>query len=825
MAKKPKGDKQEWENKIKVQYVKCHQVLVDYLLKQEPKSNGHRGPEEAGEEARKQLAESYEKALERIVRPMLRLIANKLYKDHPKIKIKWSYIQFNSLNVKLNSRVRIPWYGNFDCKLINGNISAQEWVNKQKGWIECNYCEGKRPKDVGNGTEPRALMYLQPDKPTHLLTEILWRLKPTQVTDIGKGDWVGLIKAADAKAHRINTVAGTSWHVLACSKAAEFRKAFPPVLEKWRAKNIDRALVPLDRKYTQDDTNTLLGKALGNWLFAGVSRRSHRNVFYITDVTEAEQLAGIDMELDLPYSTNAAALNEIDALLHKCQWLISQYVIGLISRVEKVHAVAGGLYREMYFQESKKSAKPNYAMLDDLCGFLKPQNYHAVIGATWMKPLLGKLRTHFEVTRGKRGAYCLGYRRHAYEVACTVAGVMDVLFDIEKPKSIENAVRRAGPQMAGIKESLKKAGAPFLFQQLLQGLATEDQLFLTPMYREHFIHSFYVFVLGLILMRNPPNAAIPGSLRMRGKNYIELCELLQNWFLVSMWHDIAYILEKGSGVLEQYVLRFMQDGTRHKGLLPWIPGLGHLMQVKQLLDEVRLLCWSEDHKPTITWNGGETNTNPKKERERIGRLMGDIVVAAAFEYQNHGVWSALMFNHGWCEDMTKLVAKARSSKKTKEKLSLSRRITIARAIIPHHIADWKTEELLKDMLDTNDPVDKAVLADSKKNSRPFIISRDDNPLGYLLGLCDMLCQAGREAPELAGGVPSNLKIKYKSLRRDGSSGLRIDLSYIRGEQTMENLKKFYIEPACFLGLAQADHKNSMVVSIGQLRVALGMPSS
>ena len=50
---------------------------------------------------------------------------------------------------------------------------------------------------------------------------------------------------------------------------------------------------------------------------------------------------------------------------------------------------------------------------------------------------------------------------------------------------------------------------------------------------------------------------------------------LKTWFLVSMWHDIAYMVEKGNKVLEQHITSFLQPNERNKGLLPWHPSLGN----------------------------------------------------------------------------------------------------------------------------------------------------------------------------------------------------------------------------------------------------------
>ena len=428
-------------------------------------------------------------------------------------------------------------------------------------------------------------MYLQPDKPTHLLTEILWRLKPK--SEIGKRDWIGLIKNGPGP-DRINELAEEmQMYVFSCNNRHLYVENFLPILENWRKKNADegKALVDLKEEYTKKHVEDLTQKVRENWLFGEES--SHNNVFFIVDIAESEQLAGIDMELQLPPEVTKKTLDEVDKLLHDCQWMVSQYIVGLVSRVEKVHSVSGGLYRDMYFykemEDTEVKREFTYPMIDNLCKFLNTETYSERTFSKWpfIKLLFRKLRTHFEVVGGQRGNYCLGYRNHAYEVVCTVAGVMDVLFEFGespskgedgkplRPNSIEDIVRQSGPYLTQIQDKLKeKTEIPFLFRQLFRGLSAENQLFVIPMYREHFIHSFYTFVFGLILMCRPPHNTIPRSLRIIGKGKHQSRELLKEWFMVSMWHDIAYILQKGSSVLEQYVLRFMQGKIRYKGLLP-----------------------------------------------------------------------------------------------------------------------------------------------------------------------------------------------------------------------------------------------------------------
>ncbi len=145
-----------------------------------------------------------------------------------------------------------------------------------------------------------------------------------------------------------------------------------------------------------------------------------------------------------------------------------------------------------------------------------------------------------------------------------------------------------------------------------------------------------------------PENVIKGELDFETLDENEVKNQLKKWFLASMWHDIAYMIEKGNMVLEQHITAFMRRGKRTKGLLPWFPSLGNLMQVERLLDEIReISCGAIEICDKL-----KENIEKNEGYEMVNRLVGDIVIAAAFERRDHGVWSAMMFNHGWDSEMS-----------------------------------------------------------------------------------------------------------------------------------------------------------------------------
>jgi len=216
----------------------------------------------------------------------------------------------------------------------------------------------------------------------------------------------------------------------------------------------------------------------------------------------------------------------------------------------------------------------------------------------------------------------------------------------------------------------------------------------------------------------------------------------------------------------------------------------------------------------------------------------------------------MMFNHAWDQDMKKLYfGRNRVSQKLQDGLLRE----IAKAIIPHHLADWDVRQILKDydrlkedfpgVCATEKTIEnlcKGTSIDCTFNDnclRPvFIIPDKGNELGYLLGICDMLSQAGRENTELPTNTASTLGIKYRDIHVCVNSGskdsldsqsyqtmsptsgvnsgskdsLKVLLKYKKPEEMDDKLfRKYFIQPALFLGLeAKPNNSESIMVSAG-----------
>ena len=577
------------------EYLDARRKLADYLQDNNPRLTNAEQKKTPLENHRWLRIQKYEAKLSEVLSEILLLISKDL-ENRNDIKATIADIQFNSVHRALGGRISIPWHAGY-----NSDDSDDSWKEQQIEWTKeyiKKVTEGdKKPYEI-------EALFLQPDKPAHLLTETLWRFN---------SDWIGILKNKK-QAEQLRGDDKTVCLFGSNSKKGDvFVRRFKKELEAWRKRDKEYAVVDIADRYRVDDLKRLTDRA-HEWLFGGGIRHKVDNIFYLSDIMESEQIAGVAMVLD---TRNLSDLTKVKKFIEHTQLLLNQYVYRLILDAEMTYSIneTDVLYRNAYFKKKKKkNSKYKYQMLDDLKHFFTLDNKELPVKLSpesdlsesfrktpnaklkLIKNLFRKLRTHFALAEGPRGAFIRGYKNHAYEVASTVAGVMDILFqfgdyakpEVESRPSIEKIVRTSDRSLKGlddkIQEKSKNSEIPFLFRQLFKGLSKEDQLFLIPQYREHFIHSFYAFVFGVVLMYKAPKRIIPTSIDLKRTKRSEnsLRNNLKIWFLVSMWHDIAYMVEKGNKVLEQHITSFLQPNERKKGLLPWYPSLGNLMQVSSL---------------------------------------------------------------------------------------------------------------------------------------------------------------------------------------------------------------------------------------------------
>lgn len=186
-------------------------------------------------------------------------------------------------------------------------------------------------------------------------------------------------------------------------------------------------------------------------------------------------------------------------------------------------------------------------------------------------------------------------------------------------------------------------------------------------------------------------------------------------------------------------------------------------------------------------------------------------------------------------------------KQTQIQLSQKLRQSIAKAITPHHLADWDVRKILKDYdylrevlpdnCATEDTISKLskeekpsiecklAVDDVCSNQPVFTIDYESNKLGYLLGICDMLSQAGRENAELPTETGSRLGIKYRNIEVCADSGqknsLTVFLKYKKPDDMDDDIfRSRYVQPALYLGLkVKQSNTESIMISAGGSNVS------
>jgi len=738
-----------------------------------------------------QIPEEYEKQICEAVRGTLCTICQILGTVAKPFRIRRGIVYINSPASRW--RVRLPIYGGVD-------YDSSDWSEWRTYVFQKN--EG----------EERKLLFQEPHKRRHLLTELMWRLRPKGAADhclalFVKTDALFELCAKSAKIFAFQAArdgASTVWppaqlkdkpstddiaSVLGYASAVELWKTLAEVLNE-RSHTLGDGVEFRGEDYTPEDAERLLTRAM-RLLYDVCRTVPASNIFYLSDVGETQYMGAVDVEVVCNSAFSDGHI--LDRFLHDVQWIISQYVIQPVTSAERDLAGSGEAYCNVFFRAK--------GLADVRTQLLAQGATHAgTVGHAFRV-----IAQHLDVAGSPRGRYWRGYRTQAHEVSCCVAEMIELLFPAQVTADFAVRVRSYRPD---IPDRYRQIGdeVPFI-QGLFRALESEEKLFLVPHYREHFVHSFHVFVLGLLLWSLGPKCIfVPGRFGL-----VLTENSLRAWFLVAMWHDVAYFLEKMDGVAEASIRRLVGEQyiKRHTGLVPLRPSLGHLMlQVEALsetLNEVRA-----DWESIISLPGD------------LGKFVTphDLAVAAAFDRTDHGVWSALMLAH----------ALGAADCHVGDLIQPHTVHELAGAIAPHHIASWELCDLIRKFGVWDGASGKFKLPKQRRDeyraaAEEIVIDAADNPLGYLLALADLLGQFGREAEEMAGVVPSGTRIQLETLEtnyKEHEGTISIGFHYGGAPEPLEDVvEEYYVKPAQRLGLAKTKKQQ---LGKGQLRISVsGQP--
>lgn len=284
----------------------------------------------------------------------------------------------------------------------------------------------------------------------------------------------------------------------------------------------------------------------------------------------------------------------------------------------------------------------------------------------------------------------------------------------------------------------KESGSTFL-RLLYKALNFEDSLQSVPSYRDHFIHSFHVFCLGLWVVGLH-------IIHSGGKIWNFTDPTLKLWFYAAFIHDIGYSLEKIEDLADTFVYSMMEhDGVRP--VVPMNPHWGHLAtihEIRNLYHDIvlrkSLSCLVEN----ITAN------NEFKVDGYTKQMYTDAVIErmlhTAFHKADHGLVSGMLLYHS-------LKSKVDDTG-NKRNPQISKIFPAIFAAMIHQCDKWEwhwpqCEEKIR-------------LKDVVR------IKQEDFPIAHLLILCDSLSQFGREFDD-----PNTTEATVKTIRLESiASGPR-----------------------------------------------------
>ncbi|MGD2084727.1 MAG: hypothetical protein PVH61_00965 [Candidatus Aminicenantes bacterium] len=292
----------------------------------------------------------------------------------------------------------------------------------------------------------------------------------------------------------------------------------------------------------------------------------------------------------------------------------------------------------------------------------------------------------------------------------------------------------------------------------------EKNLFIIPRYRDHFWHQLNVYLLGIAIISILNNSLKRDLVADFNRSYIpakdqeystinDACVI---WFIASMFHDISYPVEKSGQWLDAfshnylYTPRFGVPYLKASiDILNVIPDIDYSSCIDDLAQFHRELNFENNDNHEINYKGIVDNATVYKGCKIRNEILYQII-----KYRDHGILSATMLLHRF-----------------REEKKFFRFLFPAAAAISIHKFLWTDRDLLKKPCPKcreincencrkwnaayDDFFEKwakrgqnNLTLDDIKNLR--YISYENDPVSFLLILCDLLHDWGRHNSEDLG---------------------------------------------------------------------------
>lgn len=292
----------------------------------------------------------------------------------------------------------------------------------------------------------------------------------------------------------------------------------------------------------------------------------------------------------------------------------------------------------------------------------------------------------------------------------------EIYADIQEIMMEKSLLSRRGDMIRnGVYELMLKIGSrlgipEFFIEKWKDFGEQEGVLYLIESYRDHFMHPFHVFLLGWVLLERNHKANNQFLFKANGTH-------LKKWFIVSLWHDITYIAQKGPDWFREFFYKQFKFDISAS-------------------DDWRSILTDQDSKDAINMLAMGFSDNP--ENQRLFRWWIDLML---LERRDHGILSAIY--------LLKILRPMRIlSNRDKTECGL------AIALHNYHQAT----------------------IDSNSNAPELSLRRlpaNKFPLAYLLAYCDTAQEWGRSTER----IPYTNHVSLEGLYLDNLNGWCIKLKY------------------------------------------------
>lgn len=275
----------------------------------------------------------------------------------------------------------------------------------------------------------------------------------------------------------------------------------------------------------------------------------------------------------------------------------------------------------------------------------------------------------------------------------------------------------------------------------------QKNLFRIPYYRDHFLHQSNVYLLGLavisILCKNDFSRDLAEDFNrayrpMGGDKYRTNTDIALAWFIASLFHDIAYPVEKSGQWMDAFFKQYIYPERYHKNILKIDLNISNVVSdraysqcIEDLSEYHRKLHYE---KKDIGYQGFRSDDSIRKACNIRSYIIDQII-----NFRDHGVLSAIMLLN-------------RFDRFDKDKNIFKYLFPAAGAVSVHNFL-WTSRNEFKEPCDSCrskgshckkcEKWKKEYKKYFEKEPELEYIDFEKDPLGFLLILCDTLQDWGR----------------------------------------------------------------------------------